>query len=80
MLDNMTSNQFAEWQAFDQITPFGALADTARFAIQQANILNAPHFVDKSKKPCKAADFMPMREQPKQQTIEEQAAILDRLG
>ena len=80
MLDSLTSKQFAEWQAFYYINPFGVQAETERFAIQQSNILNAPHFLDRSKKPRQPTEFMPTLEPAKQQTIEEQAAILDRLG
>lgn len=77
MLDNMSSEQFSEWQAFYRINPFGAGAETARFAISQANTLNAPHF--STKKLRLATEFMPAFKK-KKKTIAQQIALFDRLG
>lgn len=77
MLDNMSSEQFSEWQAFYRINPFGAGAETSRFAMQQANILNGPHF--STKKIRLATEFMPAQK-PKKKTIAQQIAMFDRLG
>jgi hypothetical protein len=77
MLDSMTSNQFSEWQAFYRINPFGAGAETRRFAIQQAHIVNSPHF--SSKKLRKPDEFMPVFKEQKQTTAQ-QIAMFDRLG
>jgi len=74
MLNSMTSNQFSEWQAFYRVNPFGAGAQTRRFAIQQANIVNSPHFT--TKKVRKPEEFMPMF--TKKQTVEEQIALMRR--
>jgi hypothetical protein len=77
MLDGMTSNQFSEWQAFYRVNPFGAGAETERFAIQQAHIVNSPHF--SSKKLRSPSEFMPAFKK-KKQTIEQQIALFNRLG
>jgi len=77
MLNGMTSNQFSEWQAFYRVNPFGAGAETRRFAIQQAHIVNSPHF--SSKKLRKPDEFMPVFKE-KKQTIKQQIAMFDRLG
>jgi hypothetical protein len=77
MLDGMTSNQFSEWQAFYRVNPFGAGAETNRFAIQQAHIVNSPHF--SSKKLRSPDEFMPVFNE-KKQTIEQQIALVNRLG
>ncbi len=77
MLDNMTSEQFSEWQAFYRIYPFGAEAETHRWAMQQANILNAPHY--STKKPRLSTEFTPTFKK-KKKTISQQIAIFDRLS
>tara|TARA_R110001583_G_scaffold21308_3_gene80877 strand:+ start:25883 stop:26185 length:303 start_codon:yes stop_codon:yes gene_type:complete len=77
MLDEMTSNQFSEWQAFYRVNPFGAGAETYRFAMQQAHIVNSPHF--SSKKLRSPDEFMPVFKE-KKQTIEQQIALFNRLG
>lgn len=77
MLNNMSSEKFSEWQAFGRIYPFGAEAETKRFAIQQANILNAPHF--STKKVRLATEFIPTFK-PKKKTVKQQIAMFDRLG
>jgi hypothetical protein len=77
MLESMTSNQFSEWQAFYRVNPFGAGASTRRFAIQQANIANSPHF--STKKPRSADEFMPIFK-PQKQTTQQQIALFNRLS
>lgn len=77
MLESMTSNQFNEWKAFYKLRPFGAGADTARFAMQQASILNAPHY--STGKPRLSNEFMPtFKKAP--QTTEEQIAMIKHFG
>jgi len=77
VLDNMSSEQFSEWQAFARIYPFGPSAETERFAIQQANTLNAPHF--STKKVRLATEFIPTFK-PKKKTVKQQIAMFNRLG
>lgn len=77
MLESMTSQQFSEWQAFYIINPFGAGAETSRFAIQQANILNSPHF--STKKVRDSSEFLPQFKNSNQ-TIEEQITMMKGLG
>lgn len=77
VLDSISSAQFSEWQAFYQLFPFGAQADTHRFAVQQANIVNAPHYQYKNQR--EPREFMP-NYRPKKQTVSEQIALLKRLG
>lgn len=73
LLNNISSVQFSEWQAFHKLHPFGPQAETQRFAIQQANIANSPHFT--TRKIRQPSEFMPSFK-VKQQTAEEQIAIL----
>lgn len=77
MLNSISSEQFSEWQAFYQLFPFGAQAETHRFAVQQANIVNSPHY--QPKKAFTPCDFMP-RYTRKKQTTEQQIALFDQLG
>ncbi|MFT6586090.1 MAG: hypothetical protein ACJAUY_000671 [Cognaticolwellia sp.] len=76
MLDEMSSNQFSEWQAFYRVNPFGAGAETRRFAMQQAHIVNSPHFSTKEIR--KPEDFMPVFK-VKEQSIEQQISMFNRL-
>jgi len=73
MLNSISSEQFSEWQAFYLLHPFGPQAETQRFAIQQANIANAPHY--KTQKVRKMSEYMPQFEHH-EQTAEQQIAIL----
>ena len=73
MLNSISSVQFSEWLAFYQLYPFGAQAETKRFAMQQANIANAPHY--KTQNAREMSDFMPQFA-TKKQTTEEQIAML----
>lgn len=77
MLESITSEQLGEWKAFYRLNPFGAGADTNRFAIQQANILNASHY--STGKVRLSTDFMPVFKK-KKQTIEQQIAMIDRFA
>lgn len=77
MLDEMSSNQFSEWQAFYRVNPFGAGAETRRFAMQQAHIVNSPHF--STKKIRSPEEFMPVFK-IKEQSIEQQISMFNRLG
>jgi hypothetical protein len=77
MLDSISSAQFSEWQAFYQIYPFGASAETRRFAVQQANIVNSPHYRHKSA--VSSDDFMPVTN-VKKQSASDQIAMLKGLG
>jgi len=75
--EKITALQFNEWKAFRTINPFGAGADTRRFAMQQANILNASHYsTGKVRLPT---EFMPVFKK-KPQTIEQQIAMIDRFA
>jgi hypothetical protein len=80
MLNSISSQQFSDWQTFYRIHPFGAEIDSERFAMQQANLVNAPHW--RFNKPRQADDYMPIGYQhPAQpQTIEQQIAILKLIG
>lgn len=77
MLSSISSNQFSEWQAFYRINPFGAGAETSRFAIQQAHIVNSPHF--STKKLRYPHEYMPVFKQ-KKQTVKQQIAMFNRLA
>jgi hypothetical protein len=77
MLNSITSNQFSEWQAFYRINPFGAGAETERHALQQANIVNSPHF--STKKFRFPDEYMPVFKK-KKQTIKQQISMFNRLA
>ena len=77
LLDSISSAQFSEWQAFYQLFPFGAQAETHRFAQQQANIVNSPHYRYKNAR--EPSEFMP-NYRPKKQTVADQIAMLKALG
>ena len=40
LLDRMPADEFAEWQAFDQLEPLGGVADDYRAGIMAASLLN----------------------------------------
>jgi len=75
-LDQLTSNQLSEWEAYDQIDPIGTWRDDylmAYIASVLTNIFNAEH-CEKDKEPIRTApiDFMPIwdvAEQKKQTKI-----------
>ena len=77
LLNSISAVQLDEWQAFYRLYPFGPKAQTHRFAIQQANIVNSPHYMRKQF--IEPAEFMP-RFKAAPQTIEQQIAMFKGLG
>ena len=74
LLDNMTSWEYSEWQAFDAIEPIGAWRMDYNFGMLCA--LNANMNRSKGSKAFSAQDFMPFLPQPteeeKMRKLEEQ--------
>lgn len=54
---SISGAEFAEWQAFWRMTPYGPWADYHRAALIQATGVNK--WLPKNKRPYPAEDFMP---------------------
>ena len=84
MLDQLTSYQISEWEAFDKIDPIGEWRADFRGAKVESLILNLVQsiFAKKGAQPTTttALDFMPNwtgeEDDPKVQSVEEQKRIL----
>lgn len=57
MLSELTASQFAEWEAFASIEPFGPLREEYRFGAIAATIANAAPFRGKNAKVFRPSDF-----------------------
>lgn len=77
LLNSISAVQLDEWQAFYRLYPFGAKAQTHRFALQQANIVNSPHYTRNQF--IEPDEFMP-RFKAITQTISQQIAMFKGLG
>ena len=62
MLDEMTSSELAEWQAFDRIEPFGEQRADLRSAIVAATVASSG--TNRPKRAPKVADFLPFADKP----------------
>mgnify|MGYP001573793575 CR=1 FL=1 len=78
MLQRMDSHEFAEWQAFYEVEPFGATKDdlfTARLLCFVANM-----FRGKDELPAEIEDFLLLAEKPdRRQSVETQLLITQSL-
>ena len=77
LLSSISAVQLDEWQAFYRLYPFGAKAQPHRFALQQANIVNSPHYTRKTF--IEPDEFMPCFKAPPQ-TIAQQIALFKAIG
>ena len=68
------SRQFAEWQAYYQVEPWGEERADLRAGIVASTIANVNR--GKGQKPFKPSDFMPDFEPKKPQTAEQMAAFM----
>ena len=57
LLGELTASQFAEWEAFHALEPFGPIRDEYRFATIAATVANAAPFRGKGAKAWRAGDF-----------------------
>lgn len=84
MLQDLTSAQIAEWEAFNRLEPIGNWTDDFRFARLMSMIMNIVKSIwgkkGSSKKMSKPSDFMPDWEgkykEPKKQTVDQMKNIL----
>lgn len=90
-MDQLTSKQISEWEAFDTIDPIGKWRDDFRFAKLESlliNIVNQLYHDPKKGKPAltNPIDFMPdwtgegTLQEPKKQSVEEMKETLMRIA
>lgn len=65
------SAEFAQWEAFDRVEPFGEDRADLRSAIVACVIANANRDTEKQPQPFKVSDFMPSFDRPKKETPEQ---------
>ena len=86
-MDQLTSKQISEWEAFDRIDPIGKWREDFRFAKLESlliNIVNQLYHDPKKGKPAMTSplDFMPdwsgefKYQEPKKQSVEEMKEVL----
>ncbi|MFP4046752.1 MAG: DUF4035 domain-containing protein [Bacteroidales bacterium] len=74
MLEQLTSEQISEWQAYDQLDPMGEVREDIRHSRLLSLIANLfkARFGKKSTKMSKPLDFMPQwYEEPEYQVVDE---------
>lgn len=80
LLNELTSEQLSEWQAYNQFEPIGDWSDNFRFARLSAlisNIVKAIWGKKGSYQWSSPKEFMPdYREEPKQQSVEDMKSII----
>lgn len=78
--ENVSSTEFAEWQAYDMLEPFGSDRQAAYFGTIAATIANTQRS-KQSDKVFQWHDFFPVFGQTaKHQTTEEQISIVEMLN
>lgn len=76
--ETISSTEFAEWQAYDKIEPFGADRFPEYFGTIAATIVNVQRA--KGKKALQWFDFFPPYGETKHQTTEDQISIVEMLN
>lgn len=87
MLNQITSFQLAEWEAYSRLEPFGPLREDARFGMLAAATANCSFAKKKDDTPFMPDDFIPTPESrmdelddlpsgPKKQTADEMLGVL----
>ncbi len=78
----MTSREFAEWEAYYELEPFGEERADIRSAIVASTVANANRNPKARAKPFEVDDFMPKFGQParRRQTWQEQLAFVEMLN
>lgn len=73
-MQDLSSKELAEWQAYERVEPFGERRMDIRFAMLAMTISNI--WRGKNQPPFKLEQFMPDFEPPKQQSWKEQYNIM----
>jgi hypothetical protein len=73
LLRSLTSRQFAEWQAFYAVDPFGDQRADLRSGIVACTIANRMR--GKNENPSQPSDYMPFRNEPEQTPEEMQRTL-----
>ncbi len=78
----ISSREFAEWVAYDRISPFGPERDDLRMGILASLIANVNRDAKKHPKPYKPADFIPefAKGEKPPQTTEDHLKIIEMMN
>ena len=80
LLGRISSRELTEWMAYFELDPFGQERADLRSAIVASTVANTVRDPKKKQKPWLPRDFMPKFEQQREQTWQEQLAIVEMIN